>query len=281
MQHVRILCGHRFADFYIKLFFTYDGFGRRIYLTNALNCVIAQLSDDNANPGALQNSYGYSPYGQSTTVGPDTTNNPIQYTSRENDQAGLNFYRGRYYDPILKRFISEDPAGLTAGLNGYRYVNNAPTEFSDPDGELPFVPVGYAYPRCVAQCMAQSAAGAAFFDELECFDVGDNAKDCALDCLNPFNWGGKAGARNSARGAGKNKPNVPKTGKNDTHIDQAAKDRALEKWKDLKEQLDEAKRTPNKTPADKDAEQRLKRQVDHAKRQADAAGENHSMKPKK
>ena len=103
--------------------------------------------------------------------------------------------RARYYDPVLKRFISEDPAGLKAGLNGYRYVDNAPTEYSDPDGEIPVVPVAIAYARCIATCMAQAAAGAALFDELECFDVGDNAKDCALECLNPFNWGGKAGAK--------------------------------------------------------------------------------------
>ena len=38
-----------------------DNAGSRIYLTDALNSVIAQLSDDNANPGSLQNSYGFSP----------------------------------------------------------------------------------------------------------------------------------------------------------------------------------------------------------------------------
>ena len=48
--------------------------------------------------------------------------------------------------------------------------------------------------------MAQAAAGAALFDELECFDVGDNAKDCALDCLNPFNWGGENLASNARSG---------------------------------------------------------------------------------
>ena len=73
-----------------------DNAGSRIYLTDALNSVIAQLSDDNANPGSLQNSYGFSPYGQATTVGPDAANNPIQYTSRENEPTGLMFYRARY-----------------------------------------------------------------------------------------------------------------------------------------------------------------------------------------
>ena len=76
-------------------------------------------------------------------------------------------------------------------MNGYRYVDNMPTMATDPEGELPIVPLAIAYARCVASCMAQAAAGEAIFGDIECFDVGDNAKDCALDCLNPFNWGGK------------------------------------------------------------------------------------------
>ena len=125
------------------------------------------------------------------------------------------FYRARYYDPVLKRFISEDPLGLTAGLNGYRYVDNAPTMATDPDGELPIVPLAIAYARCVAGCMAQAAAGEALFGDIECFDVGDNAKDCALDCLNPFNWGGKAGL-----GIGKGKPKITKHTQN-RHVDRS------------------------------------------------------------
>ena len=192
----------------------------RIYLTDALNSVVAQLSDDNASAGQLQNSYGYSPFGEANTVGPDATANPIQYTSRENDKTGLSFYRARYYDPVLKRFISEDPLGLTAGLNGYRYVDNMPTMATDPEGELPIVPLAIAYARCVASCMAQAAAGEAIFGDIECFDVGDNAKDCALDCLNPFNWGGKAGAKNAVGRTGKQKKlrdiaNDDKVGKSD------------------------------------------------------------------
>jgi RHS repeat-associated protein len=177
--------------------------GSRVLLTDALNSVIAQLGDDAS--AQVQNSYGYSPFGESTTVGPDETANPIQYTSRENDGTGLYFYRARYYDPVLKRFISQDSAGLAAGLNLYRYVDNAPTNFSDPDGELPIVPLAVAYARCVAQCMASAAAGAALNGDLDCFDVKENAKDCALDCLNPFNWGGKKSMSNAASKSRKGK----------------------------------------------------------------------------
>ena len=117
-----------------------DNAGSRIFMTDALNSVIAQLSDDSA--GSIQGGYGYSPYGESTAVGPDSTNtnastkNPIGYTSRENDQTGLLFYRARYYDPVLKRFISSDPIGLAGGLNTYGYVEGDPLSKTDPTGLL-------------------------------------------------------------------------------------------------------------------------------------------------
>jgi RHS repeat-associated protein len=120
-----------------------DAANSRLYLTDALNSVIAQLADDdNAN---IQNSYGYSPYGQSQTVGPDSANNPNQYTSRENDNTGLYYYRARYYDPVLKRFVSSDPIGLAGGMNTYSYVEGNPLSYADPTGEiinLPGIAIG-------------------------------------------------------------------------------------------------------------------------------------------
>jgi RHS repeat-associated protein len=69
-------------------------------------------------------------------LGPDE-GNALQYTGRENDGTGLYYYRARYYDPGLKRFISEDPIGTTAGLNFYSYVEGNPISFSDPTGLIP------------------------------------------------------------------------------------------------------------------------------------------------
>lgn len=126
-----------------------DSAQSRIYLTDTLNSVIAQLAEDNS--ASLQNSYAYSPYGQTSTVGPDVTNNPNQYTSRENDNTGLYYYRARYYDPVLKRFIASDPIGLEAGMNMYAYVEGDPVSLTDPKGEIAFIPIlvgiglGYAF----------------------------------------------------------------------------------------------------------------------------------------
>jgi RHS repeat-associated protein len=111
-----------------------DPANSRSYLTDALNSVIAQHNA--ASTGGIANSYGYSPYGQSTTVGPDATGNMNQYTSRENDATGLLYYRARYYDPVLKRFISSDPIGLAGGMNMYAYVEGDPVNYVDPTGEI-------------------------------------------------------------------------------------------------------------------------------------------------
>ena len=56
------------------------------------------------------------------------------FTGREPDATGLIYYRARYYDPTLGRFISRDPAGMPDGINRYAYVENDPVNLIDPSG---------------------------------------------------------------------------------------------------------------------------------------------------
>ncbi len=64
-----------------------------------------------------------------------TSSNAFQYTSRENDGAGLYYYRYRYYSPAVHRFVSVDPLGFRSGdVNGYSYVGNQPFNVRDPLG---------------------------------------------------------------------------------------------------------------------------------------------------
>ncbi|MEJ7595477.1 MAG: RHS repeat-associated core domain-containing protein, partial [Planctomycetaceae bacterium] len=58
------------------------------------------------------------------------------YTGREPDAAtGLIYYRARWFDPQLGRFISEDPIGFAAGdANLSRYVGNSTPNAVDPSG---------------------------------------------------------------------------------------------------------------------------------------------------
>lgn len=44
------------------------------------------------------------------------------------------YYRARFYDLQIGRFISEDPAGLVPDINAYIYVGNDPIQWTDPSG---------------------------------------------------------------------------------------------------------------------------------------------------
>ena len=98
------------------------------YHTDALGSVLA-LTDQT---GVTQTTYRYDPFGNTTVAG--VGSNPFQYTGRENDGTGHYFYRARYYNPTFQRFISQDPIGLLGGVNEFRYVDNTPTNLTDPSG---------------------------------------------------------------------------------------------------------------------------------------------------
>lgn len=48
-------------------------------------------------------------------------------------ETGLHYNRFRYYDPDAGRFVSQDPVGLTGGVNFFEYAPN-PTNWVDPYG---------------------------------------------------------------------------------------------------------------------------------------------------
>jgi RHS repeat-associated protein len=58
------------------------------------------------------------------------------YTGRELDSdTGLMYYRARWYDPQVGRFLTEDPIGFDGKQeNFYAYVANNPVSRKDPDG---------------------------------------------------------------------------------------------------------------------------------------------------
>jgi len=112
----------------------YASSGRLAQLTDQLGSVMRQIDE----AGATQSRTAYSPYGEATTTG-DDGGNSTEYTARENDGTGLYFYRARYYDPVLKRFISEDPIGTAGGVNLYAYVEGNPINMVDPTGEVGIV----------------------------------------------------------------------------------------------------------------------------------------------
>src|SRR5207244_12862348 len=81
-----------------------------------------------ATNGKLVEQISYDAYGN----GAGSTHTRYDYTGRERDpDTGLLYYRARFYDPQLGRFISEDPMGLAGGINGFAYVGNNPHNDQD------------------------------------------------------------------------------------------------------------------------------------------------------
>ena len=111
-----------------EVFVRADSAGARNFLADALGSALA-LTD---STGAVQTQYIYEPFGNTTVTGSST--NPYQYTGRENDGTGLYFYRARYHNPVLQRFVSEDPIGFAGGINLYAYAGENPISNTDPFG---------------------------------------------------------------------------------------------------------------------------------------------------
>ncbi|MDZ4338957.1 MAG: RHS repeat-associated core domain-containing protein [candidate division NC10 bacterium] len=114
---------------------------------------ITTLTDLSGNP---VRSYTYDSFGRIVTQS-GTLANSYTYTGRELDpESGLYYYRARYYDPSIGRFLSEDPLGiLGGGPNLYSYVENRPVDHFDPTGLASFAacrPIRGAFARLANHC---------------------------------------------------------------------------------------------------------------------------------
>jgi RHS repeat-associated protein len=120
-----------------EVFFRKTDTNTEYLLTDALGSTWG-LADQSGN---VNTEYKYDSFGSTQQTG-QATNNPLQFTGRENDGTGLYYYRKRYYSPDLRRFISRDPLREAAGENEYSYVRNNPISLTDPLG-LQDGPVNY------------------------------------------------------------------------------------------------------------------------------------------
>ena len=111
--------------------------------------------------GKVLQSTRYSAFGNvlSESLHDTFSPNRLKYTGREEDpDTGVYYYRARYYDPSIGRFISEDPMGFEAGVNFYAYVGNNPLNESDPTGMVNMRNLGFGLVDFTAST-AQAALG--------------------------------------------------------------------------------------------------------------------------
>ena len=100
-------------------------------------------------------------------------------------ETGLYYYRARYYDQNVGRFISEDPARLRGdGANFYAYAQNRPTVLVDPGGLLAEI-----------YCERLGSGGSTWWQHILLFSiqamhcylrVACNGKDETFEITSPF-----------------------------------------------------------------------------------------------
>jgi len=141
------------------------------FLTDHLGTTRELVGDD----GGLLNRLTYDSFGNlvaETNAGVSTR---YQFTGREFDEAiGLHYYRARFYDAGIGRFVSEDPIGFAAGdtqLSGY--VFNSPQMYTDPSGEIvPFVGGAIIGIGAVIGGVSEVITGGGFDSAIENFIIG-------------------------------------------------------------------------------------------------------------
>nr|MCR5752958.1 RHS domain-containing protein [Kiritimatiellia bacterium] len=112
------------------------------YVTDHLGSVLA-VTDANGN---LVERYEYDAWGK-VLSGTDANGNAltrsaignrILWQAREYSwTTGLYYFRNRWYDPVIGRWISKDPIGLSGGMNLYVACRNDFVNHTDGDGLYP------------------------------------------------------------------------------------------------------------------------------------------------
>ncbi len=125
---------------------------------------VTMITDGYGNPASGPEpgvSYvSYEPYGsinRNDSYGPDIFR--YKYTGQiEDKESGLYFYKARYYEPTLGRFLQADSQVMPFSLNGmnrYMYVDGNPAKLRDPGGHVSLKGLIHMFNRIVGHAMGK------------------------------------------------------------------------------------------------------------------------------
>jgi RHS repeat-associated protein len=130
--------------------YEHDGIG---YVNDHLGSVLALVDSS----GSVVESYQYDAWGNVLGVY-DSSNQPINESSIGNRylwqgreyswKTGLYYFRARWYDPVTGRWLSNDPIGISGGLNQYVFCADDPVNCVDPtglDAKTVLIPFGFSF----------------------------------------------------------------------------------------------------------------------------------------
>lgn len=111
---------------------------------NDIECLQGDIVKILNTSGTVVATYTYDAWGKVTNSGNVVGQyNPIRYRGYYYDtETGFYYLQSRYYDPVVKRFISADDASLLGAngdfisLNLYAYCLNNPIDRIDSNGEF-------------------------------------------------------------------------------------------------------------------------------------------------
>ncbi len=137
--------------------------GMYFYHPNHLGS-ITMITDGAGNPASGPEPgvsfVSYEPYGsiiRNDSYGPDIFR--YKFTGQiEDKETGLYYYKARYYEPTLGRFLQADSVVMPTNVNGmnrYMYVDGNPVSYRDPSGHISGPDMMHMLNRIVGHAMGK------------------------------------------------------------------------------------------------------------------------------
>jgi RHS repeat-associated protein len=149
-----------------------------------------------SDSGAITDTYGVSPYGETVTQS-GSTPNPFtwqgQFGVMQEGSTGLYYMRARYYDSATARFLSQDPvrSAAPAEIDPYQYALGDPQTLRDPRGLKTEQPIA-VIPTTGASCSFSQTFSIAVNEEY--LDLFRRHRPAALTRASPLPARGAKGS---------------------------------------------------------------------------------------